>query len=79
MYFQRTKTSWQLETPSERVRREHTEFLTYALWSNHPFPRIPLRRVDAGGFDALRLKPRGREVAERWWRRALRFVTDFGD
>ena len=76
MFFRRSQKSWQVETLSEKFRREHSEFLTFALWSKLPFPRIPVRSVKDGGFDELLRRQRGREVTERWWRRALRLVWD---
>jgi hypothetical protein len=57
--------------PGEAARRIHSQWLTTALRSNLAYPRIPLRRADEGGWDDLLAKPRGREVADRWWRRAL--------
>lgn len=34
-------------------------------------PRIPVRRVDEGGFEELMRRPGGRGLAEAWWDEAL--------
>jgi hypothetical protein len=60
-----------LESRAEEFRRVHERWLSRALASSRPIPRIPLRRVDRGGFDALRARPGGRALAERWWSLAL--------
>ncbi len=52
-------------------RRVHEAWLDRALRSGRVYPRIPLRRADWGGFDALRRRPGGRERAEKWWSVAL--------
>lgn len=62
------------ETPSERARREHAEWLTRALSTGRVYPRIPTREVERGGFDHLRSSPKGRAIAARWWRTALERV-----
>ncbi|MDX2148395.1 MAG: hypothetical protein SFZ23_12815 [Planctomycetota bacterium] len=64
--------------PGEVARRLHSAWLTAALASGRRFPRIPLRRVDAGGFDWLMSRPEGPQRAERWWKRALRRVRTDG-
>ena len=53
------------------LRRVHERFLTRALRSAALFPRIPLRRVDRGGFDSLLARRGGREACDRWWFRAF--------
>ncbi|MEX2218360.1 MAG: hypothetical protein WD749_06325 [Phycisphaerales bacterium] len=58
-------------TRADLFRRAHERWLTAALASPRPIPRIPVRRVDRGGFDRLRARPGGRELAERWWSLAL--------
>ena len=57
-----------LPSRAEAFRRVHEQWLTRAVRSRSPLPRIPTRRVDSGGFDHLTSRPRGQEVAERWWR-----------
>jgi len=52
-------------------RRVHERWLTWALASDAPIPRIPVKRVSDGGFSRLTARPRGRELAERWWRTAF--------
>ncbi len=51
----------------EEFRRLHGEWLTRALRSRRDYPRIPVRRVDEGGFDALRARTNGPSRARRWW------------
>ena len=64
---------------AERWRDEHSAWLTAAMKvlerEKYAFPRIPLRRVDQGGFGPLLSRPRGTKICERWWRRALRTIT----
>ena len=50
-----------------RMRQEHSAWLTDAVLSDRPYPKIPLRRVDEGGFDRLRERPNGPERAAAWW------------
>lgn len=57
-----------LLTPGERMRREHERWLDRALSGGAgELPRIPVRRVDQGGFGALLAAPGGRERADQWW------------
>lgn len=56
---------------AEAFRQMHEAFLTRALRSSAVFPRIPLRRVDRGGFTSLLSRPGGREACERWWSAAF--------
>lgn len=56
---------------AEQFRRAHERWLTRALAAARPIPRIPLRRVDRGGFDGLLARPNGRQLAERWWSLAM--------
>ncbi|QYU67425.1 hypothetical protein J4558_21245 [Leptolyngbya sp. 15MV] len=56
-----------LPDPAREFRRVHEEWLTRAMRSGVAYPRIPLRRVDAGGFDAMMARPEGRARARRWW------------
>ena len=60
-----------LVDPGAEFRRVHERWLTRALASSRPIPRIPVRPVDAGGFDPLLARPGGRALAERWWTLAL--------
>jgi transposase len=55
----------------EMARRVHSQWLTAALQSEIAYPRIPVRRADAGGWDELLAKPNGHAITERWWRRVL--------
>lgn len=57
---------------AERVRLEHESWLRWAF--GRPagmLPRIPVRRVSAGGFDAIMATPGGRAWAASWWGRAF--------
>jgi hypothetical protein len=51
----------------ERFRAEHSRFLTLAMLSNRRYPRIPAKRADRGGFDAMRQRQNGEKRAEQWW------------
>jgi hypothetical protein len=61
---------------AEKFRRTHERWLNAALRGAAPIPRIPVRRADLGGFDDLLARSRGREVADRWWRRAFALTPD---
>ncbi|MCG3124768.1 MAG: hypothetical protein GIKADHBN_03253 [Phycisphaerales bacterium] len=55
----------------EAARRLHSAWLTRALDSQRPYPRIPVRRVDEGGFTVLRNTAYRPKVSEAWWPMAL--------
>lgn len=55
----------------ERARRLHESWLTMAMAKPAIVPRIPIRAVRDGGFDNLRARPGGRNLAEAWWGEAL--------
>lgn len=58
-------------TPSERFIAEHSAWLTAAMAQKTRTPRIPVKPVSRGGYDALRKRPGGKERAARWWSIAL--------
>ncbi len=58
------------------ARALHSRWLTRAIESKKPYPRIPVRRVDTGGFDRMMASEGGRARAERWWDLALGRVDD---
>ena len=63
-----------LPDPAALFRRIHERWLTRAMQSGKPYPRIPIRRVDElgrGGFDDVRTRPEARARADRWWSLAL--------
>ena len=68
-----------IEDPGERARRLNSAFLTRALGESRDYPRIPRRREDEGGFDALRARANGAELAARWWAYALQRVEPWTD
>lgn len=55
-------------------RRQHERWLTLALSSGLPAFRIPLRRVDRGGFSRLMAREGGRRRAQEWWLLALQRI-----
>jgi len=65
-----------LRTTAERMRDQHSAWLTVAVMTGKVYPRIPTRRVAQGGFDAMRMRPGGAARAEAWWRGALGRVDD---
>ncbi len=65
-----------MQTASERFRAEHSAWLTLAMLTGRAYPRIPAKRTDLGGFDALRRRPGGLARAAAWWRAALAKVDD---
>jgi len=64
---------------AEAMRRAHSRFLSAAILSADAFPRIPVRRVDQGGFRTLMSGPRGRAAAAAWWERAFGQLPDGQD
>lgn len=55
-----------------RYRREHSAWLTRALGRAGPAcPRIPVRRVERGGFGKLLARANGLVLSARWWAAAL--------
>lgn len=71
-------TAARLITAGERARRTHSQWLTSAVRDRSGcLPRIPTRRVDEGGFDALVASPAGRRWADGWWRDAFDRVEAF--
>ena len=58
-------------SPAAVACRLHSFWLSDAIESGRWYPRIPTRRVGAGGFRSLMTQPKGPRVAERWWRAAL--------
>jgi len=66
--------SWHSEegpTVGEAARHLHSRWLTEALASRREYPRIPVRRVEHGGFSGLLGRANGRNLAGQWWERAL--------
>lgn len=68
------KADW--EEAGERARRLHSAWLTEALASAKRQPRIPVRKVDEGGFTRMTGTPEGKARSERWWSLALERVDD---
>lgn len=56
-----------LRGAGERFRLEHSRWLTHAVVTRHPYPRIPTRPVRDGGFDRMMRLEHGPERARRWW------------
>ncbi len=52
---------------SRLFRLAHERWLSRALHARIPYPRIPIRRVDEGGFDDVRERPEARARADLWW------------
>ena len=48
-----------------------SKFLTWALSANRGLARIPIRRVDNGGFELMIRVPGVKKLVRRWWDRAL--------
>ena len=69
----RWRRAWQSddEIKAAAFRRVHERWLEQALCRPESIPRIPVRRVAAGGFSRLLARPGGRLAIERWWRRVL--------
>ncbi len=73
---------WNSNTPmgpmddGARARLVHSLWLTRALESGREYPRIPVRPVVTGGFSRLLARSNGRQLADRWWQRALARLED---
>jgi hypothetical protein len=65
--------------PGEAARRLHSRWLTRALKGERIYPRIPLRRVDDGGYGKMMQRPSGRAHADLWWAIALSRVDEEQD
>jgi hypothetical protein len=67
---------WEHEDIDEgdKARLVHSQWLTEALASGKPYPRIPVRPVITGGFSRLMSSRHGPNLAERWWELALERV-----
>lgn len=61
---------------SDAMRRRHSRWLTAAIADPSHIPRIPVRRVELGGFAPLTATAQGRQWAEQWWSRTFDAVTD---
>jgi hypothetical protein len=57
---------WWLERGAA-ARRRHAAWLSAAIKSPRPLPRIPTRPISQGGFDPVLARPGGREWAAQWW------------
>ncbi len=55
----------------ELARLVHSRWLSDALVSKKPYPRIPIKAVDEGGFAPLMSRPNGQARADLWWQRAF--------
>lgn len=65
------------DTTAELFRRQHSSWLTRAFRRPEgSVPRIPVRRVDEGGYSTMLNRPGGRERAAMWWTLALDRVDD---
>ncbi|GAB5497143.1 MAG: hypothetical protein Phyf2KO_22230 [Phycisphaerales bacterium] len=53
------------------ARRTHEVWLTNALSTGKPHPRIPKREARKGGFDQIMRTPGGRIWARQWWAEAF--------
>lgn len=71
-----TRPTAMLVQAGDLARRSHSTWLTRALGGQRVYPRIPTRPDWGGGFDRLRARANGAELAERWWATALHRVDD---
>lgn len=76
MRFFRHRNLWL--TPSQKARLQHQRWLNRAMAGDTRALRIPVRRVDEGGFNHLRTIPGGRQWAEHWWTEAIDRADIFG-
>ncbi len=70
-FADRFKDVWPLP-PSEVARRAHERWLNAAISTpGAESLRIPVRRVEHGGYATLRSTRVGRESASQWWTEAI--------
>lgn len=55
---------------------ETNAFLSWALSTDRPPPRIPRRPVAKGGFSEMMRRPLAAKIVAHWWSEALERVTD---
>jgi len=60
-----------------RAIAETSAFLSWAMSTDQPLPRIPRRRADRGGFSAMMSRPHSGEILTYWWAQALDRIRDF--
>lgn len=79
MGFRLFQWTWPLLSRSERARRAHEAWLNRAIRRPQAWAfRIPVRRVDEGGFRSLRATSAGRAWAEQWWDEAIAHADTIG-
>ena len=66
-------------TRRQQMISETEVFLTAALRQGGGLPRVPRRRVDAGGFSKMMESPGARAAVVHWWSRALKAVGAFDE
>ncbi len=59
-----------------RAIAETSAFLSWALSTDQPLPRIPRRRVDRGGFSDMLRRPMAGKIILNWWAQALDRIRD---
>ena len=65
------KRDWR--TVGQRYAAEHSAWLTRAVRLGNA-PRIPVKKVEEGGFDRMMARPGGEERASQWWGAAFERV-----
>lgn len=59
------------EDERQKMIAETSAFLSWAMREDAELPRIPMRRVDEGGFGFVSGHRGAKALAERWWIRIL--------
>lgn len=55
---------------------ETSAFLSWALSTDRPLPRIPRRPVSKGGFSEMMRRPLAGKIVAHWWSQALERIAD---
>jgi len=55
---------------------ETNAFLSWALTTDRPLPRIPRRRVEQGGFAEMMRRPLAGKIVAHWWSQAIERIAD---
>ena len=76
MGFGRSNQYHRTKDARRRAIAETSAFLSWALRTDQPLPRIPRRRVDRGGFSEMMKRPLAGKIVAAWWAQALERVRD---
>lgn len=74
-FFKRSRRQRVRDMRQEMIS-ETSAFLSWALKNSHSLPRIPTKLADKGGFSSMMKVPGARQLAARWWSKAVDLLPD---